>query len=173
MTWQHWIVPGTQSIRSDWSLTKEKAIINLTSSGCPLLSFIRWYTKKQLEKGRNVNKWLQKEVTLLDIKLLRLANVSFIFLHDMLLSLHNSLKKLLLTSVLIAKWIVSLVYFLTWNSSAVDFTEYFKQKKTIPSLIHSLWLWDSLIWAWPRRAIASSSVCECQCLTWPVDFFIF
>ena len=129
MTWQHWIVPGTQSIRSDWSLTKEKAIINLTSSGCPLLSFIRWYTKKQLEKGRNVNKWLQKEVTLLDIKLLCLANFYFIFLHDTLLSLRNSLKKLLLTSVLIAKWIVSLVYFLTLNSSAVDFTEYFKEKK--------------------------------------------
>jgi len=37
---------------------KEKAIINLqTSSGCSLLSFKRWYTKKtELEKGRNVNK---------------------------------------------------------------------------------------------------------------------
>ena len=130
MTWQRWIVPGTQSIRSDWSLMKEKAIINLlTSSGCPLPSFRRWYTKKQLEKGRNVKKWLQKEVTLLDIKLLCLAKFYFIFLRGTLLSLHNSLKKLLLTSVLIAKWIVSLVYFLTWDSSAVDITEYFKERK--------------------------------------------
>ena len=119
-----------QTIKSDWSLTKEKAIINLlSSSGRCLLSFIRWYTKKQLEKGRNVNKWLQKEVTLLDIKLLCLANFYFIFLHDTLLSLKKKKKKLLLTSVLIAKWIVSLVYFLTLNSSAVDFTEYFKEKK--------------------------------------------
>ena len=148
-----------QSIKSDWSFTKEKAIINLlSSSGRCLLSFIRWYTKKQLEKGRNVNKWLQKEITLLDIKLLCLAKFYFIFLHDTLLSLHDSLKKLLLTSVLIAKWIVSFVYFLTWNSSAVDFTEYFKEKKTIPSFIPSLWLWDSLIWAWPRRAIASAFI---------------
>ena len=129
MTCQCWIVPGTQSIRSGWSSTKEKAIINLlTSSGCSLLSFKRWYTKKQLEKGRNVNKWLQYEVTLLDIKQLCFAKFYFIFLHDTLLSPHNSLTKLLLTSVLIAKWIVSLDYFLTWNTSAVDFTEYFEEK---------------------------------------------
>ena len=166
-----------QSIKSDWSFKKEKAIINLlSSSGRCLLSFIRWYTKKQLEKGRNVNKWLQKEITLLDIKLLCLAKFYFIFLHDTLLSLHNSLKKLLLTSVLIAKWIVSFVYFLTWNSSAVDFTEYFKEKKlslplSLPYGCGTAWYEHDLEERLRQRSFLQAS--ECQCLAWPVDFFIF
>ena len=57
MTHQCWIVPGTQSIRSDWSLKKEKTIINCLTS---LLSLTRWSTKNRASKGEECKRMISK-----------------------------------------------------------------------------------------------------------------